>query len=185
MKNKIRIIFAIFLLESPILYPQEIEYKDTPWFSGMPNFTIYDAEDSEFDSYNFFNGKNCIPVEGKKFKRTYSLKEDAQKSSIIQVSRNKRPGIIDYSELNSRILSNASLIINTTPLGMFPDTETRPEINYSLLNENHILFDLVYNPELTLFLRSGMKMGCSVISGLKMLHSQAERAWQIWNDDKF
>jgi shikimate dehydrogenase len=105
--------------------------------------------------------------------------------NIIQVSRNKRPGIIDYSELNSRILSDASLIINTTPLGMFPDSETRPEINYSLLNENHILFDLVYNPELTLFLRSGMKMGCSVISGLKMLHSQAERAWQIWNDEKF
>ncbi len=103
--------------------------------------------------------------------------------NITQVSRNKRPGNIDYSDLNSRILSDASLIINTTPLGMFPDTETRPEINYSLLNENHILFDLVYNPELTLFLQSGIKMGCSVISGIKMLYSQAERAWQIWNDD--
>ena len=67
---------------------------------------------------------------------------------------------------------------------MFPDTETRPDINYSLLNENHILFDLVYNPELTLFLRSGMERGCSVITGLKMLHSQAEKAWQIWNDEE-
>lgn len=103
--------------------------------------------------------------------------------NILQVSRNRRPGIIDYSDLNPRVLLDANLIINTTPLGMFPDSETRPEINYSLLNENHILFDLVYNPELTLFLRSGMKMGCTVISGLKMLHSQAERAWQIWNDD--
>jgi shikimate dehydrogenase len=103
--------------------------------------------------------------------------------NITQVSRNRRPGIIDYSDLNTQMLLDASLIINTTPLGMFPDTETRPEINYSLLNENHILFDLVYNPELTMFLRSGLKMGCSVISGLKMLHSQAERAWQIWNDD--
>lgn len=104
--------------------------------------------------------------------------------NITQVSRNKRPGIINYSDLNSRVLLDATLIVNTTPLGMFPDTEIRPEINYSLLNDNHILFDLVYNPELTLFLRSGMNMGCSVISGLKMLHSQAERAWQIWNDDK-
>ena len=103
--------------------------------------------------------------------------------NITQVSRNRRPGIIDYSDLNCQILLDASLIINTTPIGMFPDSETRPEINYSLLNENHILFDLVYNPELTLFLRSGLKMGCSVISGLKMLHSQAERAWQIWNDE--
>jgi OmpA-OmpF porin, OOP family len=67
---------------------QDSEYKDTPYFSGMPNFTIYDAEDIEFDSYNFFNGKDCTRIEGKKFKRTYALKEDAQKSSVIQISRN-------------------------------------------------------------------------------------------------
>jgi OOP family OmpA-OmpF porin len=54
----------------------------------MPNFTIYDAEDIEFDSYNFFNGKNCITVEGKKFKRNYFLKEDAPQSSVVQISRN-------------------------------------------------------------------------------------------------
>ncbi len=54
----------------------------------MPSFTIYDAEDIEFDSYNFFNGKNCTTVEGKKFKRTYALKEGAPKSSVIQISRN-------------------------------------------------------------------------------------------------
>jgi len=66
---------------------------------------------------------------------------------------------------------------------MFPNTETRPEINYGLLNESHILFDLVYNPEVTFFLRSGMERGCSVITGLKMLHSQAEKSWQIWNDE--
>jgi shikimate dehydrogenase len=103
--------------------------------------------------------------------------------NVIQVSRNKRPGFIDYSDINAGILKETSLIVNTTPLGMFPDTETRPDINYSQLNENHILFDLVYNPELTLFLRSGIERGCSVITGLKMLHSQAERSWQIWNDE--
>jgi outer membrane protein OmpA-like peptidoglycan-associated protein len=70
------------------LQAQESEFKDTPYFSGMPNFTIYDAEDVEFDSYNFFNGKNCTAVEGKKYKRTYSLKEDAQKSSVTQIIRN-------------------------------------------------------------------------------------------------
>jgi shikimate dehydrogenase len=103
--------------------------------------------------------------------------------NIIQVSRYKKPGILDYSELNEGILSGAGLIVNTTPLGMFPHTGTRPEINYNLLSKNHILFDLVYNPELTLFLRSGIERGCSVITGLKMLHSQAEKAWQIWNDE--
>lgn len=90
MKNKVRIIVAFLVLVSPttLVQAQESEFKDTPWFSGMPNFTIYDAKDIEFDSYNFFNGKNCTTVEGRKFKRTYALKEDAQKSSVPQIIRN-------------------------------------------------------------------------------------------------
>jgi outer membrane protein OmpA-like peptidoglycan-associated protein len=88
MKSKVQIIVASLLLVFPVIQAQESEYKDTPWFSGMPNFYIYAAEDVEFGSYNFFNGKNCTTVEGKKLKRTYSLKEDAQKSSVIQIMRN-------------------------------------------------------------------------------------------------
>ena len=88
MRANVRLCIIVFLLVSPVIQSQESEFKDTPWFSGMPNFTIYDAEDTEFDGYNFFNGKNCTTVEGKKFKRIYSLKEDAQKSSVIQISRN-------------------------------------------------------------------------------------------------
>jgi outer membrane protein OmpA-like peptidoglycan-associated protein len=88
MKSKVQIIVASLLLVFPVVQAQESEYKDTPWFSGMPNFYIYAAEDVEFGSYNFFNGKNCTTVEGKKLKRTYSLKEDAQKSSVIQIMRN-------------------------------------------------------------------------------------------------
>jgi outer membrane protein OmpA-like peptidoglycan-associated protein len=67
---------------------QDSEYKDAPYFSGMPSFTISDGEDIEFDSYNFFNSKDCTTVEGRKFKRIYSLKEGAKKSSVIQISRN-------------------------------------------------------------------------------------------------
>jgi shikimate dehydrogenase len=67
---------------------------------------------------------------------------------------------------------------------MFPDTESKPDLDYSLLGKNHILFDLVYNPEITSFLRMGKERGCKIISGLKMLHSQAERSWEIWNDKK-
>jgi shikimate dehydrogenase len=103
--------------------------------------------------------------------------------NITRVSRSNRPGMINYSEITPEIIIEASLIVNTTPLGMFPATGHRPEIDYSLLNKNHILFDLVYNPEITFFLRSGIERGCTVITGLKMLHSQAEKAWQIWNDD--
>jgi shikimate dehydrogenase len=104
--------------------------------------------------------------------------------SCIQVSRKRQRDIISYPDLNSNILENSDLIINTTPLGMYPDIDSRPDINYNLLNEHHTLFDLVYNPELTFFLRTGLERGCSVITGLKMLHSQAEKSWQIWNNDK-
>ncbi len=87
-----RYVFVICIV-GLILFPmvtraQDSEFKDTPYFSGMPNYSIYDAADVEFDSYNFFNGKNCTTVEGKKLKRIYALKEDAQKSSVIQISRN-------------------------------------------------------------------------------------------------
>jgi OmpA-OmpF porin, OOP family len=88
MKNQLWTFVFILLLAPCSLHAQETEYKDTPWFSGMPNFIIYDTEDSEFDSYNFFNGKNCNTVEGKIFKRHYTIKEDAEKSSNIQISRN-------------------------------------------------------------------------------------------------
>jgi len=90
MKNLLwMVIFVLLLVPAGVqVHAQESEIKDTPWFSGMPNYAIYDGEDIEFDSYNFFNGKNCTTVEGKKFKRTYYLKEDAQKSSVIQIMRN-------------------------------------------------------------------------------------------------
>jgi outer membrane protein OmpA-like peptidoglycan-associated protein len=91
MKNKLWILLSVILLVPFTIKVQgqdESEIKDTPWFSGMPNYTIYDGEEIEFDGYNFFNGKNCTTVEGRKFKRIYSVKEDAQKSSVIQIMRN-------------------------------------------------------------------------------------------------
>jgi shikimate dehydrogenase len=99
------------------------------------------------------------------------------------VSRDRRPGVLVYSEIDRGVIEKTQLIINTTPLGMFPDIESKPDIGYEFLNKDHILFDLVYNPEVTEFLRMGAKHGCKTISGIKMLHSQAEKAWAIWNND--
>jgi shikimate dehydrogenase len=65
---------------------------------------------------------------------------------------------------------------------MYPDISSRPAIDYNQLSEKHVLFDLVYNPEMTTFLKMGQERGCRIISGLKMLYSQAERSWEIWND---
>lgn len=99
------------------------------------------------------------------------------------VSRDRKPGVLTYSDISSGVIETTQLIVNTTPLGMFPDIESKPDINYKRLNRNHILFDLVYNPELTSFLRMGAEQGCSVISGIKMLYTQAEKAWEIWNNE--
>jgi shikimate dehydrogenase len=104
--------------------------------------------------------------------------------NITSVDIIKLEGILNYSEITDNILISNQLIVNTTPLGMFPDVESKPEIDYNLLGRDHILFDLVYNPELTAFLKMGADKGCTTISGIKMLHSQAERAWEIWNDDR-
>ncbi len=103
----------------------------------------------------------------------------------IQVSRIRKHGTICYQDIDYDLIKSHQLIINTTPLGMFPDIESKPDINYNLLSEKHILFDLVYNPEITSFLKMGKERGCKTISGLKMLWSQAERSWEIWNNDKY
>jgi shikimate dehydrogenase len=101
---------------------------------------------------------------------------------VTRVSRTRRPGIHNYSDLSLQLFERSGLIVNTTPLGMFPDIESKPWIDYSHINSKHILFDLVYNPELTSFLKEGRSRGCTILGGLTMLHSQAERSWQIWND---
>jgi shikimate dehydrogenase len=102
---------------------------------------------------------------------------------VVLVSRSRSKDSISYSDLDSELITKSGLIVNTTPLGMYPNVETFPDIDYSLLGKDHILFDLVYNPEITAFLRKGSEQGCSIISGLKMLQSQAEKSWEIWNDD--
>jgi len=101
---------------------------------------------------------------------------------VTLVSRDKKKGTVQYAELDKATIGTTQLIVNTTPLGMYPNTGTMPEIDYEALNSGHILFDLVYNPEMTSFLQKGKEQGCSVISGIKMLHLQAEKAWEIWND---
>lgn len=98
------------------------------------------------------------------------------------VSRTKKEGQYTYSELNKEIIEENLLIVNSTPLGTFPKIEACPAIPYEFLTEKHMLFDLVYNPELTTFLKNGIAKGASVLNGSKMLVLQAEKSWDIWND---
>ncbi len=88
---------------------------------------------------------------------------------------------ISYQEVTPNVLAQHQIIINTTPLGMHPHTEACPDLPYEALTSQHLLFDLVYNPAQTLFMKKGEAQGAKAINGLEMLHLQAEKAWEIWN----
>lgn len=96
------------------------------------------------------------------------------------VSRTKRKGLITYSDINSDVLAEHKIIVNCTPLGTFPNIKECPELPFNLLNEDFLLFDLVYNPEMTQFLKQGKANGATIKNGLEMLHLQAKYAWGIW-----
>ncbi|MGV3760919.1 shikimate dehydrogenase family protein [Parapedobacter sp.] len=97
------------------------------------------------------------------------------------VSRSARPGQLGYAQLDSAVIGIHPLIINTTPLGTFPHVADCPDIPYHLLDDRHLLYDLVYNPAETAFLKQGKVRGAAIKNGLEMLELQAERNWEIWN----
>jgi shikimate dehydrogenase len=99
----------------------------------------------------------------------------------LVVSRNTRVGDLTYDGLTKRIFEQYNLIINTTPVGMHPNEDDAPDIPYDLLTEKHFVYDLIYNPEKTKFLKLAESNGCNVQNGLEMLHQQAEESWKIWN----
>jgi len=110
----------------------------------------------------------------------YALKERG--IELLQVSRHpNQAGVIPYEKVDAALLAEFTLIINTTPVGMFPHVEEAPSIPYEALNSAHYLFDLIYNPEKTLFLQKGEAMGALIENGAAMLKIQADASWDIWN----
>jgi shikimate dehydrogenase len=102
--------------------------------------------------------------------------------NFIIVTRNPADSNhILYSKITKDIINNFLLIINTTPLGMKPNIHTFPDIPYKHLTNKHLLYDLVYNPEETIFLTKGKTYGAQIKNGLSMLYCQAERSWELWN----
>jgi shikimate dehydrogenase len=102
---------------------------------------------------------------------------------VLLVSRNaKGKEQVNYRDLDKQVLSEYTLIINCSPVGMSPEEETKPDILYSAITPDHYLFDLVYQPAETLFLREGKTRGAIVKNGYDMLVFQAEENWRIWNE---
>lgn len=100
---------------------------------------------------------------------------------VQSVSRTVKPGAITYGDLTPDIMQTHKVIVNTTPLGMYPNTENCPDIPYHLLTPDHLCYDLLYNPDVTLFMRKSAENGAETKNGLEMLLLQAFAAWQIWN----
>ncbi|MBR1597009.1 MAG: shikimate dehydrogenase [Phocaeicola sp.] len=101
--------------------------------------------------------------------------------SSVFVSRTKKEGMLTYDELTPEIMQEFTVIINCTPVGMFPHTDACPALPYECLTGKHLLFDLIYNPEETLFMKKGAAQGAITKNGLEMLLLQAIGAWSIWN----
>ncbi len=101
---------------------------------------------------------------------------------VIYVSRKPRiKGHLSYRELTPDMMASCQVIVNTSPSGMYPDTDVCPDIPYECLTSEHLLYDLIYNPAETKFLALGRVKGAVTINGLQMLHLQADKAWEIWN----
>ena len=88
---------------------------------------------------------------------------------------------IGYGDLTMDLIKNYPIIVNTTPVGMFPDVDNAPDIPYNYLTSRNFLYDLIYNPSETLFLKKGRLAGVKIMNGLKMLQMQADKSWEVWN----
>ena len=104
-------------------------------------------------------------------------------AEVKVVSRTEGAADLTYNDLSEELIADTDIIVNTTPLGMFPNTESAPALPYSALSAKHTLFDCVYNPQQTKFLQLGAEHGARTIDGLTMFHAQAEAAWKIWSND--
>ena len=115
----------------------------------------------------------------------YVLKKLGIDFLIVSRIMDNKEGLIEYKHISKEILNDFTVIINCTPLGMLPDESSFPDIPYSLLTSKHYLFDLVYNPGKTQFLKKGEVQGATIENGYEMLILQAEESWKIWNEDQF
>lgn len=97
------------------------------------------------------------------------------------ISRKRSENAIAYEDITKEIMQSHQLIVNCSPVGTFPQVDAKPNIDYSLLTSQNVLFDLIYNPNVTAFMREGLELGAKVSNGKNMLVRQAEAAWKLWN----
>lgn len=140
------------------------------------------------DCYGFT--ESIIPLLQKNHKKALILGTGGASKAVAYSLQNlgieyefvSRDGTINYQNVNKQLQNNFSLVINTTPLGTYPKTNTFPDLPYQLIDKGFLLYDLVYNPEMSAFLKFGKEKKCTIKNGYEMLCLQAEKSWQIWNE---
>ncbi|MXV14690.1 shikimate dehydrogenase family protein [Hufsiella ginkgonis] len=161
------------------------------FFSGEISFMQVNLHGYNTDAYGFET--SLAPLLKKHHKKALVLGNGGATRAVIYVLKklhieftvvSRRPvrKQITYEQLNKQVMAEHTLVINTTPLGMSPNYHTCPAIPYEYLTGKHLLYDLVYNPEETEFLRRGKEQGAAIKNGMEMLHLQAEKSWEIWNE---
>lgn len=111
----------------------------------------------------------------------YILNKLGLETTLVSRSADKKPGMISYDDLSKKVINKNLIIVNATPVGTYPDIDHAPDMPYKYLTSKHLLFDLIYNPSETTFLKYGKDAGATIKNGLEMLELQAEKAWEIWN----
>jgi len=144
------------------------------------NTDVFGFEAALLENWNPSGKKAIVLGSGGAAKAVLYVLKKLNITATIVSRKLKGPGILSYKQLNRELLLENLLIINATPLGMFPAIDLYPSIPYHFLTERHFLFDLIYNPPQTQFLYLGQKQGARVCNGQKMLEKQAEGSWDIW-----
>ncbi|CAM1363850.1 Shikimate dehydrogenase [Tenacibaculum sediminilitoris] len=144
------------------------------------------------DVYGF--KKSLKPLLKKRHKKALILGTGGASKAVAYVLENlgikykyvsrtpKEKKEISYRDINKELLQSYTIIVNCTPLGTHPNVDNCPDIPYESLSDKHLLYDLIYNPSETTFLRKGKEQGSAIKNGLEMLELQAEKAWKIWNN---
>ena len=113
----------------------------------------------------------------------YGLTEKLGLETLF-ISRTAREGMITYDDIDASVLKEYEVIVNCSPVGMYPHVDECPALPYEVMNEHHLLYDLVYNPLETLFMKKGAAQGATVKNGLEMLHLQAIASWEFWGNQE-
>ena len=160
---------------------------------GAVNTIAFEAEGLKGYNTDTYGFKNAIlPLLNKTHKAALVLGTGGASKAVtfvlkdlgfdyLMVSRKPVAQQLHYADIDKKVLQEHTIVINCTPLGTFPRVEDRPDIPYDFIGTEHLLFDLIYNPEKTAFLKAGALRGATTSNGLHMLEQQAEEAWKIWN----